>query len=410
MNQGIIVFSHNGSYKAITRITHETIFASAQAGEVIQAAVDAMDEAGGQVFIEQGRYPLAQPIRLRGRVRLSGAGRGTRLEVIGETGAVLQGLDSAEVADLAIVAAKGSEAQAGLILDGCGDCQATNVFAGGFAGHGIWLRNHSFLCTVRGCSAAGNDQSNIFLDTLAEKGRSGEFIPNLVTDCMIYGGGKGIETRRTIVANIVGCCVFQTADTGFHVHSQSNSVVITGCRTFQVGKHAVLLEDTDEFNLSSNIFCWHVADGVVIRNANWGTITGNEIIDTGSYNSNVPDRTAGWDTLPKDLPRYSGLKLLKAQGFSVTGNTIFNWPVCPPMEYGIYEDAASFKNNFTGNNVNLYDKEAVLSLGRESTTCNNIGYADRPHRRFSEEGRGMATFYQTFQTALTDKFVADQVG
>jgi hypothetical protein len=359
--------------------------------------------------MEQGRYPIGQPIRLRHRVRLSGAGRSTRLEVVGEAGVLLEGLDSAEVSDLAIVAAKGSDAQVALTLDSCGDCQVTNVFAGGFAGHGIWLRNDSFLCTIRGCSAAGNSKSNIYLQDLAEKGRSGEFLPNLVADCTVYGGGKGIETKRTIVANIVGCCVFQTRDTGFHVHTESNSIVITGCRTFQVGKHAVLLEDTDEFNLASNIFCWHIEDGVVIRNANWGTITGNEIIDTGSYNSNVQDRTAGWDTLPKDLPRYSGLKLLNAQGYSVTGNTIFNWPVCPPNEYGIYEDAASFKNNFTGNNVNLYDKEAVLSLGRESTTCNNIGYADRPHRRFSDEGRGMAHFYQTFQTALTDKFVADQL-
>jgi len=409
MNQGIIIYAAHDQYKAITRITHDPVATSASAAEAIQTAVDATGDEGGQVFIEQGRYPLAEPIRLHNRVRLCGAGRDARLEVACEAGVLLESLDSAEVADLAIVATKNSGAQAGLILDGCGDCQATNVFAGGFAGHGIWLRNHSFLCTIRGCSAAGNGKSNIYLDTLAEKGRSGEYIPNLVADCMIYGGDKGIETRRTIVANIVGCCVFQTRDTGFHIHTESNSIVVTGCRTFQVGKHAVLLEDTDEFNLSSNIFCWHIEDGVVIRNAHWGAITGNEIIDTGSYNSNVADKAASWDTLPKDLPRYSGLKLLNAQGYSVTGNTIFNWPVCPPMEYGIYEDAASFKNNFTGNNVNLYDKEAVLSLGRESATCNNIGYADRPHRRFSEGGQGMATFYQTFRTGLTDQFVADQL-
>jgi hypothetical protein len=362
-------------------------------------------EEGGQVFIEQGRYPLARPVRLRHRVQLRGAGRGTRLEVAGEVGVVLQDLDSAEVADLAVVAAKGSGAQAGLILDGCGDCQATNVFAGGFAEHGIWLRNHSFLCTLRGCSAAGNAKSNIFLDTLAVKGRSGEFIPNLVADCMVYGGGVGIETKRTIVANIVGCCVFQTKSTGFHVHTMSASVVITGCRTFQVGKHAVLLEDTAEFNLSSNIFCWHIEDGVVIRNANWGTITGNEIIDTGSYNTDAPDRTATWDTLPKDLPPYSGLKLLNAHGYSVTGNTIFNWPVCPPMEYGIYEDAQCFKNAFTGNNINYFVKQDVLSLGHASSSCNNVSHADRPH----QDRADMQHFFQTFQTALTDKFVADQV-
>jgi hypothetical protein len=409
MNQGIMVFGDGTEYRAVTRITHEPVAASASATETIQAAIYAMGDDGGQVFIEQGRYPLDEPVRLRNRVRLSGAGRCTRLEVRGDAGVMLPGLDSAELADLAVVAAADGESEAGVILDGCGDCQVTNVLAGGFTGHGIWLRNHSFLCTLRGCSATGNGKSNIFMDTLAEAGRSGEFLPNLVADCTVYGGGIGIETKRTIVANIIGCVVFQTAGTGFHIHSESNSIVITGCRTFQVGKHAVLLEDTDEFNLSSNIFCWHIEDGVVIRNAHWGTITGNEIIDTGSYNSNVPDRAAGWDTLPQDLPRYSGLQLLNVHGFSVTGNTIFNWPVCPPMEYGIYENAASFKNNFTGNNVNLYDKEAVLSLGQESATCNNVGYADRPHRRFSEDGRGMAAFYQTFQTALTDRFVADQL-
>lgn len=409
MNQGIIVFGDRDTYKAVGRITHETLFTSSSADITIQAAVDAIGDEGGHIFLEPGRYPLHRPIQLRQRMRLSGSGRSTRLEVVGEAGVVLAGLDSTEVADLAVVAAQGSNASAGLILDGCGDCQATNVFAGGFSGHGIWLRNHSFLCTLRGCSAAGNGRSNIYLQDLAERGRSGEYIPNLVADCMVYGGHKGIETKRTIVANIVGCCVYQTRDTGFHIHSESNSVVVTGCRTFQVGKHAVLLEDTDEFNLSSNIFCWHIEDGVVIRNAHWGAITGNEIIDTGSYNSNTPDRTAGWDTLPQGLPAYSGLKLLNAQGYSVTGNTIFNWPVCPPMEYGIFEDASSFKNTFVGNNVNLYDKEAVLSQGRESEACNNIGYADRPHRPFSTTGRGMATFYQTFLTGLTDKYVADQV-
>ena len=189
MSQGIIVFFDQGLYRAITRITHETIFASPQAAETIQAAVDATGGEGGQVFIEQGRYPIAKPIRLRNRVKLSGAGRSTRLEVAGEAGVLLESLDSAEVADLTIVAATGSSAQAGLILDGCGDCQVTNVLAGGFTGHGIWLRNDSFLCTIRGCSAAGNAKSNICLDTLAMHGRAGRYLPNLVTACMIYGGG-----------------------------------------------------------------------------------------------------------------------------------------------------------------------------------------------------------------------------
>lgn len=405
MSQGSIIYAERDLYKAMTRVTHEVILSSHQAGEAIQAAVDAAGEVGGQVFIEPGRYPITGPIRLRSRVRLSGVGRGTRLEVADEAGILLAGLDSAEVADLTIVAAKGSVAQAGLILDGCGDCQATNVLAGGFAAHGIWLRNHSFLCTIRGCSTAGNGQSNICLDTLAMHGRAGRYLPNLITGCMVYGSGVGIEARRAVVANITDCCVFQTAGSGLHVHSGSNSVVVTGCRTFQVGKHAVLVEDSDEFNLSSNIFCWQIEDGVVIRNAHWGTINGNEIIDSGSYNSGVEDRTATWDQFPADWPPHSGLKLLNVHGYNISGNTIFNWGVCPPMEYGIYEDDACFKNNITGNSINFFAKEGVMSLGRESAVGNNVAHADRPH----QDRAGLQHWFQTFRTELKDQFVTDQL-
>ena len=199
--------------------------------------------------------------------------------------------------------------------------------------------------------------------------------------------------------------MFQTRDSGFHVHSASNSVVITGCRTFQVGKNAVLLEDTDEFNLSSNIFCWHIEDGVVIRNSHWGTICGNELIDSGSYNSGVEDRTATWEQFPKRLPPYSGLKLLNAHGYNVSGNTIFNWGVCPPMEYGVFEDEQSVKNNITGNSINFFVKGDVLSLGRESAVSNNIGYADRPH----QDRAGLQHWFQTFRTEMKDQFLADQL-
>ncbi|MBM4461275.1 MAG: hypothetical protein FJ011_26550, partial [Chloroflexi bacterium] len=74
MTQGIIVYQDRAGYRAITRITHDPVATAVSAAEAIQAAVDATGGKGGQVSIEQGRYPLAQPIRLRNRVRLSGAG------------------------------------------------------------------------------------------------------------------------------------------------------------------------------------------------------------------------------------------------------------------------------------------------------------------------------------------------
>lgn len=405
MNQGIFVFIDDGTYRAITRMTRDTIASSSDAAEVIQKALDLAGEQGGQVFVEQGAYPLARPVHLHHRVRLTGTGRSTRLLVSGEAGVILKNLDSAEVGDLAIVAENGSGAKAGLIIDGCGDCQATHVLVGGFVDYGIWLCNHSFLCTIRGCSAASNGQANIYLDTLAMSGRAGRYLPNLVADSMIYGGEKGIDVRRAAVANIVGCCAFQTRGNGFHVRAGSNSVVISGCRTFQVSKHAVVVEDSDEINLTGNIFCWHVEDGVILRNAHWGTISGNEIIDSGSYNSGVEDRTATWDQLPKDLPPYCGLRLLAVRGCTVSGNNVFNWGVCPPMEYGIFEDDQSYKNNFTGNSINFFVKKGLLSLGRDSQSANNLNHAERPH----QDRPGLQHWFQTFRTDLKDKFVVDQL-
>lgn len=405
MNQAIIVYSDKNQFKALTRITHELVHESPEACVTLQAAIDAVGSSGGQVMLEQGIYPLSRPIELRHRVRLTGAGRGTRLVAAGEAGIVLRALDGAEVADLAVVAAEGSSAETGVLLDGCGDCQVTNVFAGGFAHHGFRLWNHSFLCTLRGCSATGNDRSNIYLDTLAMSGRGGRYLPNLVTDCMVYGGGKGIEAHRAIVANIVGCCIFQTRDPGFHIHTGSNSVAVTGCRTFQVGRNAVLLEDSDEVNLSGNIFCWHVEDGIVVRNAHWGAITGNEVIDSGSYNSGVEDRTATWADLPKDLPPYCGIRLYGVKGYNVSGNTVFNWGVCPPMEYGIFEDEKSFKNNLVANSINLFVKEGVYSKGAESSATNNVCHATRPY----QDRAGLQHWFQTFRTDLRDKFIADQL-
>jgi len=408
IKQDLLIMQDSNDYLVMTEITHEELVSTDDCHIAFQKAVEALDE-GGTINLGRGTFKLNRPVKLADRIWLRGKGRETRLLVTAENemgvGILCENLDGVILSDLAVLAELPQTGRAGVILDACGDCQVRHVFAGGFSGYGIWIRNSSFLCTIESCSLAGNGTSHIFMDTLT-KGRAGEFIPNLVSDCMIYGGGKGIECNNAIVANIVGCCVFQTRDTGFHLHTQSNSVVINGCRTFQVGKYAVLVEDTDEFNLTGNIFCWHVEDGVVIRNANWGTLCGNEVIDTGSYNSGVEDFTARWDTLPEHLPPYSAIRLHDARGYTVSGNSIFNWGVAPPMEYGIYEDAECYNNTISANNINYYDKKDVESLGLCSTINNNVSSKQRPHHI---RDRQMPDFFQTFQTELVDRFISDQL-
>jgi hypothetical protein len=408
LSQNLVIMQDGAYYKAFTDFTHELQHESARASETIQAAIDALAGAGGEVILGRGVFRLDEEVRLADNIWLRGSGRGTklRLDPTHKSGIGLSctGLKGAVISDLALLGAECPEAVAGIVVDGCGDTKVRDVFAGSFGGYGIWVRNSSFLCEIRGCSLAGNRKAGIYLDFLRE-GKYGDYIPNLIANCMIYGGGKGIEARQTIVLNIVGCAVYQTGDIAYHIHTTSNSVLISGCRSFQISGHAVVVEDTHEFNVSSNIFCWHTGHGIVIRDAYWGTIAGNEVIDTGSYNSGAKNFTTTFDQLPADLPLFDAIRLEHVRGYNVTGNTIFNWHLAHKMGHGIIEDAVSYNNTITGNNVNYYQHADVLSLGRGSVTANNIGKGDYGYD--DETGRG--TKVQSFRQELTDQFIAEQM-
>lgn len=405
--QNLLILADGAQYRALTDVTHKTVYTSERATEVLQRAVDAM-AGGGQVTLGRGTFTLDAAVDLVDKVWLRGSGRGTRLQVTSQSEASVglrcTGRKGVVISDLAVTAGPDSLARTGVLIDDSGDCKVKDVFAVGFADYGIWVRNNAFLCEVRGCTLAGNGKANLYLDHLA-RGTYGDFVPNLVTNCIVYGGGRGIECSRAIVLNIVGCAVYQTQDVAYYVRNTSNSVLISGCRSFQIGSHAVVAEDAHEFNLSSNIFCWHTGHGVLIQDCNWGTISGNEFIDSGSYNPGGPDHQTRFPELPDDVPLYNGVELVHAQGYSVTGNTVFNWGVCPRLGVGIHEDAQSYRNTITSNNVNYYERADIVSEGRETVVGHNISHKDRPY----QSGESAGTVVQSFQTELTERFIREML-
>jgi parallel beta-helix repeat protein len=400
--QNLNVFQDTNAYKVVADFTHITLYESANAADAIQHAVDAM-AGGGCVTLGRGEFALDAPVLLRDQVWLRGGGRGTKLRIAGEVGLLGESVKGVVVSDVALIAG-GDGAKAGVVLDDSGDCKVRDVFAAKFTDYGIWVRHNSFLCEVRGCSLAGNGKANLYFDHL-ERGNYGDFLPNLATNCMVYGGAKGVDCNRSIVLNIVGCLVYQTGDIAYHVRNTSNSVLISGCRSFQITGHAVAVEESHEFNLSSNIFCWHTEHGVYVKDCNWGTITGNEVIDTGSYNSGEKDTTTKVSDVTEEVPLYIGIVLEGAQGFNVSGNTIFNWPVCPRMMYGVHEDAGSFGNSIVSNSINFYEHGDVLAEGKETVVASNVSYKDKPYQSPDAVG----TTYQSFMTELTEKFIDEQI-
>ena len=350
--------------------------ASDRACQAIQFAIDSLAGSGGEVALQRGVFPLERSVSLANDVWLRGSGRATKLLVAKahETGIGLlcEGLKGAVISDLAVQTEEDQAAVAGIVIDDCGDCQVRDVFCQGFALYGIWVRNNSFLCEINSCKLANNGKANIYLDHLTKGGRGGDFVPNLLANCITYAGGMGIECYEVMELNITGCAVFQPGEFAYYLHDMSNNVLISGCHSFQVEKHAVVVESTHEVNISSNCFSWHRGHGIVLKNVSWGAINGNEINDQGVQ--------------ARDGSHMIGVLMTSGtQGVQVVGNTIFNWGDQRPMRIGIKEDGSCRKNAIVGNNINYCTEADVVSEGEGTLVDNNVSevkesllYMDQP--------------------------------
>jgi hypothetical protein len=324
-----------------------------------------------------GEYVLERPLLVGSRVTLRGAGRATRLlaPAAGDAAVLVGQADGAELAEFSLIAKEGGVAS-GIVLDHCGDCRVAGVFVKGFAAHGISVRNRSFLCRLENCSVAGCGQADFHFHALADKGRGGDYVPNLATGCTAYGGQVGFMTENALVLNLVGCMVYQTLSHGFHLARSSNSVLLSGCRTFQVGGHAVLVEDSNELNISSSIFCWCRDHGIVLRKVSWGTLSGINVIDAG--------------VRAPDGGRRHGIVLAAGtEGMQVTGNAIFSWGDQVPMACGVIEDETCRNNSVQGNNLNFYRDGGFVVKGKGSIEGNNIAvdgpaYRGNPEKPFPD--------------------------
>lgn len=367
--QNYVVFQDGEVFRARGQIDGGELTADKNAAHVIQAAVDAQED-GGEVYLSRGTFLLNSPINLRTRILLRGSGRATRMIVDGpDFGLICEGSKETVIADLAVLGTANSVA--GVVIDNSGDCHVRDVLCQGFASYGFWLRNNTFLSRLQGCTAADNGKANIYLDGLMHGGRGGDFVPNLVANCMTYGGGTGIEGKRAIVINIVGCAVFQPKGYGYYLRDTSNSVVISGCRSFQVEKDAVRVESAHELNISSNIFCWHRGNGLVLRDVSWGAINGNEVIDSG-----VRTHDGSYTT---------GIILSEnTQGIQITGNTIFNWGDQVPMAYGIVEDESCRNNLIVSNNINFFTQADVVSQGQQTIVRDNLSEKDTAYQNMGK--------------------------
>lgn len=364
LSQNIYVFKNGSTYIARGQVDSTDIVSNNEASIVIQECISKLENSGGQVLLQPGHYSINDSIEIQNNVWLKGSGRGTRIEVPSsvETGIICANGKGVVISDMIISSSERHGSQNGIVISNSGDCQVRNVLTQGFLNSGITIRDNSFLCQLDNCKSADNLRANILTSNMLNNGRGGDFVPNLITNCITYAGGTGIEVEKSIVLNIVGCAIFQPTNHGFHIHSTSNSVLVSGSRTFQCEQNAVFVDSSHELNLSSNIFCWHRRHGIELKDVSWGAINANEVIDQG-----VRSRDGSFT---------DGIVLSQnTQGMQVVGNTVFNWGDQVPMRNGIVEDASCKNNIVSNNNINCFEQNA-LSLAGQGTIENNNLTAD----------------------------------
>lgn len=388
----IQVFPRGETHCARDTFTLEVI-AEGEATSVLTAALAALPPGGGEVRLAAGEFRLTGPLVVGSRVALRGAGRATRLIAAGaaESAIELNQADGALLSDIAVVAAEGEAAPAiGITLTGCGDCRVTGVFVKGFARFGLLVQKGSFLNRIECCAVAGCGEANYKFFQLGKDGRGGDYLPNLAQGCTAYGGGVGFAVEATLVLNLVGCMVHQAKSHGFHLWSHSNSVLLSGCRTFQVGGNAVLVHDSNELNISSSIFCWTRDHGILLRKVSWGVVSGNNVIDAGV-------RAA-------DGGRRDGIRLAEgSEGLQITGNALFSWGDQVPMAHGVFEDETCRHNAVRGNNLNFYrESEGFVTAGSGSSAGENVAVADPAYRGNPNKP------FPDFTNEAIDAFIAAQ--
>jgi hypothetical protein len=407
-NENLLVFQTDGSYKVFGQVSGKKLYKTNYADEAIQFAIDRLPK-GGMVSLQSGKFLVKNQINLKSFITLKGIGASSIIQMQPghNTGIAIKGdsLVKVNINNLSVINSKNdSTIVAAINLSSCGDCQVSDIFCVGMRHAGVWFNSHTYLSEIRSCKFADIKGAGVLLEKLGS-GIGGEYLPNLVTNCIAYRCGIGFLMNRAIVVNLNGCIVHQCKN-AFYLQNGSNSVCITGSRSFQIEEEAVIVDSSHEINITGNIFCWSVKEAIKFNNVRWGTITGNNLIDVGSVNFYTRDiNTENKQHLvfppPNDLeiPHYSALKLNDVKGVTITSNAMFNWHVCPKMLYGIHEAANCANNIITSNNINWVVNEGVNSLGKNTIVANNLTVADENHLK---PHKGV---YQVFDVKTLDDII-----
>jgi len=243
ISSSLTIYGSDESYFVMDNISDKTVKKAKSFNDAFDLAVKHLNNRGGKILIRAGIHEVASPLKLINRLEVEGEGIATALYVSdhfveSSTVFIADTLDDVSVRNLSIKQLNDKSAMTGIVYNHCGTSKIIDVIVLGLTGNGICLKNSSFLCEIRGCTLGKIKNSAVLLQNLS-KGRAGDWVPNLISNCTVYSSGMGIELDSSIVVNVLDCQVFQTRSHAYFLHSQSNSVLVSGCRSYQIQDVAI---------------------------------------------------------------------------------------------------------------------------------------------------------------------------
>jgi hypothetical protein len=355
---------------------------------------DAFAAEGGLIELGVGAFRLDEIWRLPPKVSLQGRGRHTLLHSGRALPALLEVVSNNGMAISSLSLQGNGTVANGIVARDCIDCDFNNLNLRDFTETGLRLTEASFMNKLSNNTTLNNGHAGTLFEN-CESGRGGDWVPNQVTGCSSIGErGHGFMTANSFCTNFTACSVYQSLGHGFYISAHSNSVCISGSRVFESARNGIMVEDSHEINISSNILCWNQQNGCELAYVVWGTISANNLIDNGGR---VNEHAHGI------------LLRNHSKSLQVTANAIFNWPGHVPMCCGVYEDASCSYNQISSNNINYFTEAAVRTLGVESVARDNLAkpgpYAHPSHPPSTPDPTGIVPLGPEFDRSRIEAFL-----
>lgn len=311
----------------------------------INAAITALPDGGGVVYLSEGTFTLGAAVVLDSNVALVGSGAGTIVK-LGDA-LTINGITADTKSNLLIANLKvdgnranqttgGSELlQNGIYLVACANSKVSNCWAVNCFGSGINLSGNNTYCTVGYNYLENNNRNGLYLNF--SENNHNAIVGNVAYNNDFHGFAISQSRYNAITANTA----ISNGHSGFSIDGAATGNSVTGNTAHSNGWRGMVFEAEvagaypSFCTISSNTCAYNNKEGIAITGASDNLVIGNTVYNNSQEGANL----------------YDGIRL--AEGYVSTHpnrNRITNNVIDTNHGYGVIVADASATGNVVVNN------------------------------------------------------------